>query len=69
MAAPHSVDPAELAEQLASASPDVVREMVASLANAMMSAQADLVCGAAWGERSSERVNRRNGYRTREWDT
>jgi len=69
MAAPHSVDPAELAEQLASASPDVVREMVASLANAMMSAQADLVCGAGWGERSSERVNRRNGYRTREWDT
>ena len=69
MAAPHSVDPAELAEQLASASPDVVREMVASLANAMMSAQADLVCGAGWGERSSERANRRNGYRTREWDT
>ena len=69
MAAPHSVDPAELAEQLASASPDVVREMVASLANAMMSAQADLVYGAGWGERSSERVNRRNGYRTREWDT
>ena len=34
MAAPHGVDPAELAEHLASASPDVLREMVAALANA-----------------------------------
>jgi putative transposase len=43
--------------------------MIASFANAMMSAQADQVCGAGWGERSQERVNRRNGYRVREWDT
>jgi transposase-like protein len=69
MAAPHSVDLAQLAEHLASASPDVLREMVTSLANAMMSAQADQVCGAGYGERSSERVNQRNGYRAREWDT
>lgn len=54
MAALHSVDPAELLEQLlASASPDLLREMIASLANAMMSAQADQVCGAGYGERSS----------------
>jgi putative transposase len=70
MAAAHSVDPVQLLEQhLASASPDLLREMVASLANAMMSAQADQVCGAGYGQRSSERVNRRNGYRAREWDT
>jgi transposase-like protein len=69
MAAPHSVDLAQLAERLASASPDVLREMVTSVANAMMSAQADQVCGAGYGERSSERVNQRNGYRAREWDT
>jgi putative transposase len=70
MAAPHSVDPAGLLEQhLASASPDLLREMIALFANAMMSAQADQVCGAAYGERSDERVNRRNGYRSREWDT
>jgi putative transposase len=43
--------------------------MIASFANAMMSAQADQVCGAGYGERSDERVNRRNGYRAREWDT
>lgn len=30
---------------------------------------ADAACGAGWGERSPERVNRRNGYRGRDWDT
>jgi putative transposase len=69
MAAPHSVDPAQLAEQLASASPDVLREMVAAMANALMSAQADQLCGAEYGERSPQRANRRNGYRARDWDT
>jgi putative transposase len=70
MAAPHSVDPAQLLEQhLAAASPDLVREMITTFANAMMSAQADQVCGAGYGERSPERTNQRNGYRAREWDT
>jgi putative transposase len=69
MAAPHSLDPAQLAEQLASASPDVLREMVTAMANALMSAQVDQVCGAEYGERSPQRSNRRNGYRLREWDT
>lgn len=42
MAAPHSVDPVAMLEQhLADASPDLVRQMIASFANAMMSAQAD----------------------------
>ncbi|MEU0284043.1 IS256 family transposase [Streptomyces sp. NPDC006195] len=70
MAAPHSLDPAQLlTEELAGASPDVLRQMIATMANAMMSAQADQVCGAGWGERSDARVNQRNGYRSREWDT
>ena len=70
MAAPHSVDPAELLEQhLASASLDLLREMIASFANAMMSTHADQVCGAGYGQRSAGRVNRRNGYRAREWDS
>ncbi len=34
-----------------------------------MSAEADAVCGAGYGQRSHERVNRRNGYRPRDWDT
>jgi hypothetical protein len=35
----------------------------------MMAAGADALCGAPFGERSEERVNTRNGYRAREWDT
>jgi putative transposase len=34
-----------------------------------MSADIDSVCGAEDGTVSEDRVNRRNGYRTREWDT
>jgi hypothetical protein len=57
MAAPHSVDPVSMLEQhLACASPDLLREMIASFANAMMCAQADQACGAGYGERSGERV-------------
>jgi putative transposase len=70
MAASHSVDPVQLWEQrLASASPDLLAETVASLAKAMMSAQAEQACGADYSQRSDQRVNRRNGYRAREWDT
>ena len=70
MAAPHHIEVTELLEQqLQGASPDLLRQMIASFANAMMSAQADQACGAGWGERSDERTNRRNGYRARDWDT
>jgi putative transposase len=58
-----------LDEHLGQASPDLLREMVRSFAQALMSAEADAVCGAGYGERSDERVNTRNGYRQREWDT
>ena len=34
-----------------------------------MSAEADLVCRASYGEVSPERTNRRNWYRIRRWDT
>jgi putative transposase len=34
-----------------------------------MSAQASMQCGAAYGERSDERENSRNGDRLRPWDT
>jgi transposase-like protein len=43
--------------------------MVKTFAEALMSAEADAVCGAGYGERSEARVNSRNGYRQREWDT
>jgi len=58
-----------LHEQLEQASPDLLRGMVRSFAQALMSADADAVCGASYGERTQERTNTRNGYRHREWDT
>jgi putative transposase len=58
-----------LRKQLEETSPDLLRVMVKDFAEALMSADADAVCGAGYGERSPERVNRRNGYRERDWDT
>jgi transposase-like protein len=58
-----------LHEQLAQASPDLLRAMVTTFAEALMGAEADAVCGAPFGERSEERTNTRNGYRRRGWDT
>ena len=48
---------------------DMVREMVAAFAQQLMSAESDAICGAGYGEVSAERVNSRNGYRDRRWDT
>ena len=56
-------------ETLASASPDLLREMVKGFAQRMMDADVEQLCGAGYGEVSAERVNSRNGYRRREWDT
>ena len=43
--------------------------MLSAFAEALMSAQASMQCGAAYGERTEERENSRNGYRIRPWDT
>ena len=65
-----SIDPARLLEeQLAQASPDLLRELLTTFVNTLMSAEADAVCGAAYGQPSPDRVNRRNGYRSRDFDT
>src|SRR5690242_20650848 len=70
MAAVPSIDLSGwLSEQLAQVSPDLLRGMVKSFAEALMGAEADAICGAPYGERSDERVTKRNGYRAREWDT
>jgi hypothetical protein len=53
--------PTWMAEQLSQASPDLLRQMVQIFAEALMSADADAVCGAAYGQRSTERRNTRNG--------
>ncbi|MDP1877890.1 MAG: IS256 family transposase [Actinomycetota bacterium] len=65
-----SIDPARLIEeQLSQASPDLLRELLTLFINTLMSAEADAVCGAAYGTQSPDRTNRRNGYRAREFDT
>ena len=70
MTVPPSIDPSRLLEeQLAQASPDLLRELLTTFVNTLMSAEADAVCGAAYGQVSPERTNRRNGYRAREFDT
>jgi len=70
MTATPSIDPAEfLHDQLASASPDLLRGMLTAFIDALMGAEADAICGAPYGQPSPERVNSRNGYRHRDFDT
>ncbi|TFB61816.1 IS256 family transposase [Cryobacterium sp. TMT1-62] len=70
MTAPHFIDPARfLSEQLEQASPDLMRQMLTTFINALMSAEAEAVCGAEYGQVSADRVNSRNGYRHRDFDT
>src|SRR3982750_1434537 len=67
---PNSIDlPAFMAEHLARAEPDLLRSMLSTFVQALMSAEADAICGAGYGERSPERTNSRNGYRSRDFDT
>ena len=64
MTAPHIVDPARLLGQaLGDASPDLMRHLLATVINALLSAEADAVCGAPeYHERSgSEALADREG--------
>jgi putative transposase len=56
-------------QTLTAASPDLLREMIRAFAQKMMDAEVEVACGAGYGEVSPARVNSRNGYRPREWDT
>src|SRR5690348_7094302 len=68
--APSSIDPVSfLHDQLASASPDLLRSMLTTFVNTLMSAEADAICGAPYGMPSPDRVNVCNGYRQRDFDT
>lgn len=70
MTAPHIVDPARvLGNLLADASPDMMRSLLETMINALLSADADAVVGAEWGQASPERTAQRNGYRHRPLDT
>lgn len=70
MTALHIVDPASvLAEALTDASPDLMRSLLQTTINALLSADADAVVGAEWGKPSPDRTAQRNGYRHRDLDT
>ncbi len=48
---------------------NLLAEMLGFVADRLMALDVDRLCGAGAHERSVERVNRRNGYRSRAWET
>jgi putative transposase len=70
MTTAHNIDlPTVMAERLTTAHPDVLRELLATFIHTLMGAEADALCGAGYGQRSSDRTNSRNGYRHRDFAT
>ncbi len=70
MTAPHIVDPAGLlGEALAEASPDLMRSLLQTVINALLSVDADAVVGAEWGQAKQGWGVERNGDRHRGLDT
>jgi putative transposase len=57
----------ELAEKGADA--DLLREMLQFVAQRLMDMDVESLCAAFYGERSPDRLNSRNGYRERLWET
>jgi len=48
---------------------DLLREMIGFTAQRLMELEVDGLTGAGHGERSADRINHRNGYRDRVWET
>ncbi len=69
MAATSMDSSAWMRKQLEGADPELLRELLQGVVEQLMSAEAQAICGAEYGERSTGRVNARNGYRVRDWDT
>ena len=47
----------------------MVRHLLQTMLSALLSADADAVTGAEWGQPSATRTTHRNGYRHRDLDT
>ena len=58
-----------LRKQLDDDGNDLLAEIVREFAQRLMAAEVDALTGAGWGEQSPDRVNHRNGYRARPFDT
>jgi len=56
-------------KRVTEADPDMLRNLLHRTVEMLMGAEADALCNAAYGERTQDRVNQRNGYRERAWDT
>ena len=70
MIAPDIVGPAGVLDQaLGQASPDLMRSLLQTMVNVLLSADADAVCGAEYGQAGPEHRAQRNGYRHRDLDT
>src|SRR5438105_471687 len=69
MTAESSIDAVEWLRKQVESAPDPVKELVTEMLGMLMNAEADALCGAGYGERSESRVNSRNGYRQREWNS
>ena len=48
---------------------DLLREMIGFTAQRLMALEVENLTGAAPGERNPDRINQRNGYRERDWET
>jgi transposase-like protein len=48
---------------------DFLRQMIGFAAERLMDLELEGLCGAAYGARSEDRTNQRNGYRERRWET
>ena len=58
-----------LSKQIEQLDTDLLRQMLKTVTEFLMGLEADQHCGAEFGQKSEDRVNYRNGYRQRRWDT
>jgi putative transposase len=58
-----------LSKQIEQLDTDLLRQMLKTVTEFLMGLDADQRCGADFGKKSEDRINYRNGYRQRRWDT